>query len=318
MTLRLVFMGTPDFAVPTLDALAEAGHDIAAVYTRAPAASGRGLASRPSPVQAAAERRGIAVRTPRSLRSEEEAAALTALAPDLAVVVAYGLLLPPAILTIPRHGCLNLHASLLPRWRGAAPIHRAVMAGDTETGIAVMRMEEGLDTGPIGLEARLAIGPNATTGEMHDALAVRGAALMLEALAALEAGTLRFRPQSPDPSPAGEGSGPVTYARKLGNEESRIVWDAPASAVHDQIRGLSPWPGAFFEADLGRGPERIKVLRAQLVEGAGPSGTLLDDGRVACRDGALQLLRVQRAGKAPAAWGDFARGARLAPDARLG
>jgi methionyl-tRNA formyltransferase len=308
MTLRVVFMGTPDFAVPTLEAIAAAGHQVVAAYTRAPAASGRGLRSRPSPVHAAAERLGIPVETPTTLKGDEALAGFAAYQPDVAVVVAYGMLLPQAILDVPRHGCLNLHASLLPRWRGAAPIQRAVMAHDAETGIAVMRMEAGLDTGPVGLEERLAIGPDATAGEMHDALAAAGAPLMVQALAALERGELAFRPQ------AEEG---VTYARKITNEEARIDWNRPAGEIHDQVRGLSPFPGAFFEADFGRGRERVKVLRTALAEGAGLPGTLLENGAIACGSGALRLVQVQRNGKAPVAAEDFWRGVRLQPGAAL-
>jgi methionyl-tRNA formyltransferase len=308
MTLRVVFMGTPDFAVPTLEAIAAAGHQVVAAYTRAPAASGRGLRSRPSPVHAAAERLGIPVETPTTLKGDEALAGFAAYQPDVAVVVAYGMLLPQAILDVPRHGCLNLHASLLPRWRGAAPIQRAVMAHDAETGIAVMRMEAGLDTGPVGLEERLAIGPDATAGEMHDAVAAAGAPLMVQALAALERGELAFRPQ------AEEG---VTYARKITNEEARIDWNRPAGEIHDQVRGLSPFPGAFFEADFGRGRERVKVLRTALAEGAGLPGTLLENGAIACGSGALRLVQVQRNGKAPVAAEDFWRGVRLQPGAAL-
>lgn len=310
MTLRVVFMGTPDFSVPTLEAVAAAGHEIAAVYTRAPAASGRGLKARLSPVHALAESRRWPVATPPRLRDETALATFRDHKADVAVVVAYGLLLPKPILEALRLGCLNLHASLLPRWRGAAPIQRAVMAGERETGVGIMRMEEGLDTGPVGLEERVAIGPDETAGELHDRLAALGAGAMARALAALEAGTLRFTPQ-PE-----EG---VTYAKKITNEEARIDWGAPARACHDQIRGLSPFPGAFFEADLGRGPERVKVLRTAVADGNGEPGRLLDgDGLVACGEGALRLLTVQRAGRGAMPAADFLRGARLAPGAPLG
>ena len=302
-------MGTPAFAVPTLAAVAAAGHEVAAVYTRAPAASGRGLRPRPSPVQAEAERLGAPVATPASLRGEDAAARLAADRPDVVVVVAYGLLLPPAILAVPPHGCLNLHASLLPRWRGAAPIQRALMAGDAETGIAVMRMEAGLDTGPVGPEARIAIGPDDTAGALHDALAAAGAGLMVEALARLASGTLAFRPQ--------DETG-ATYARKIANEEAHLDWWRPARALHGLVRALSPVPGAFFEADLGRGRERVKVLASTVVEGDAAPGTLLDGGAVACREGALRPLRVQRAGKAPVAAEEFWRGIRTVPGAVLG
>ncbi|HEY0353580.1 MAG TPA: methionyl-tRNA formyltransferase [Enterovirga sp.] len=305
MTLRVVFMGTPDFAVPTLEAIAAAGHELAAVYTRAPAASGRGLRARPTPVQQVAERLGAPVETPATLKSDEAVTILRSYRPDVAVVVAYGMLLPQAALDVPRHGCLNLHASLLPRWRGAAPIQRAIMAGDPETGVAVMRMEAGLDTGPVGLEDRVPIGPDITAGELHDELAGLGADLMVRALAALAANQLAFTPQS------AEGA---TYARKITNEEARIDWSRPASQIHDQVRGLSPFPGAFFEADLGRGPERLKVLRTRVAEGSGVAGTLLDrTGTIACGQGALRLIQVQRSGKAPISAEDFWRGVRVEP-----
>ena len=312
MTLRIAFMGTPDFAVPTFEAIAAAGHEIVAVFTRAPAASGRGLKETPSPVQRAASARGVPVRMPASLKDECTAALLAEWALDAAVVVAYGLLLPPSVLAGPRHGCLNLHASLLPRWRGAAPIHRAVMAGDRETGVAVMRMEAGLDTGPVGAQVRVAIGSDTTTGELHDELAHRGAGLMVQALAALEARSLAFVPQAE----AG-----VTYARKIANAEARIDWWRPAGEVHDQVRGLSPWPGAFFEVDLGRGPERVKCLgsaRAPDAHPPGPPGTLGPDGLVACGEGAIRLVTLQRGGRGATGADSFLRGARLDPGALLG
>ena len=307
MSLRVVFMGTPDFAVPTLEAIAASGHEIAAVYTRAPALSGRGLKQRPSPVHLCAERLGVAVETPARLRDEAAGDTLTAHGPDVVVVVAYGLLLPPAILDIPPRGCLNLHASLLPRWRGAAPIQRAVMAGDRETGAAVMRMEQGLDTGPVAMTVSVPIGTDTNAGELHDELARRGARLMARALSELEAGRLAFTPQPV------EG---VTYAAKITNEETRLDWSRSAAELHDHIRGLSPFPGAFTGAYLGRGLERLKVLRAALAEGAGSPGTRLDrDGVVACGTGAVRLLVVQPAGRKPMPFGDFARGARLGPGA---
>ncbi|HVV93999.1 MAG TPA: methionyl-tRNA formyltransferase [Hyphomicrobiales bacterium] len=309
MTLRLVFMGTPDFAVPTLEALAAAGHDLAAVYTRAPKPAGRGMAERKSPVHAVAERLGVPVATPKSLRDPEASAAFASWRADAAVVVAYGLILPSAVLAAPRLGCFNLHASLLPRWRGAAPINRAVMAGDAETGVTVMRLEEGLDTGPMCLVERVAIGPDDTAGDLHDRLAPLGADLMVRALAALERGTLVEKPQPADG---------VTYAAKIAPEETRIDWRRPAAEVHDRIRGLSPFPGAWCEAGLGRGAERLRVMRSTRAEGAGSPGTLLDGlGTVACGESAVRLLVVQRAGKAPMAFADFARGARLAPGVRL-
>jgi methionyl-tRNA formyltransferase len=309
MSLRIVFMGTPDFAVPTLTAIVGAGHEVVAVYTRAPRPAGRGMAERPSPVELAARRFGVPVLTPKGLRGEEEAKTFAAHGAEAAVVVAYGLILPKPILDAPELGCLNLHASLLPRWRGAAPIQRAVMAGDRESGVAIMRMEEGLDTGPVGLVERLPIGAETTAGELHDALAVLGADAMVRALAALSRGSLHFTPQ-----PA-EG---VTYAAKIGNEEARIDWHLPAERLHDHVRGLSPFPGAFFEADLGKGMERIKVLRTRLAEGAGPAGALLDaEASIACGEGALRLETVQRAGRGPVSGADFLRGVRLQPGARL-
>jgi methionyl-tRNA formyltransferase len=307
MTLRVVFLGTPDFAVPTLAEIVGGGHEVVACYTRPPAAAGRGLALRPSPVQRLAERFGIPVVTPGSLRSEE-AAAFRAHAADVAVVVAYGMILPKAILDAPALGCLNLHASLLPRWRGAAPIQRAILVGDAETGVAVMRMEEGLDTGPVAMVERVLIDPDMTAGELHDRLAPLGADLMVRALAALSRGALSFTPQ-----PA-EG---VTYAHKIKNDEARIDWRKPARAVHNQVRGLSPFPGAFFEADLGKGHERVKVLRTAFAEGAGAPGTLLDARTIACAEGAIQLVQVQRAGKAPMGADEFWRGVRLVPGAVL-
>ncbi|HEX2727168.1 MAG TPA: methionyl-tRNA formyltransferase [Beijerinckiaceae bacterium] len=309
MSLKVAFMGTPDFAVPTLAEIVGQGHEVVACYTRPPAAAGRGMELKPSPVQRMAERFAIPVLTPKTLKTDDAAAAFRTHGADVAVVVAYGMILPKAILDAPALGCLNLHASLLPRWRGAAPIQRAVMAGDAESGVAVMKMEEGLDTGPVGMVERVAIGPDMTAGELHDRLAPLGADLMVRALAALSRGALSFTPQ------AEEG---VTYARKIGNDEARIDWAGGAEAVHNQVRGLSPFPGAFFTADLGKGPERIKVLRTVRADGAGNAGTLLDGrGTIACGSGAVRLVQVQRAGKAPMSAEDFLRGVRLAPGAVL-
>ncbi|MCF4126357.1 methionyl-tRNA formyltransferase [Methylobacterium sp. SyP6R] len=309
MPLKVVFMGTPDFAVPTLAEIVGGGHEVVAVYTRAPAPAGRGMALRPSPVQALAEKFGLPVLTPTSLRTEEAAETFRSHEADVAVVVAYGMILPPAILDAPSLGCLNLHASLLPRWRGAAPIQRAVMAGDTETGVAVMRMEPGLDTGPVGMIERMGITPDMTSGELHDRLMPLGADLMARALGALERGNLQFRAQS------AEG---VVYAHKITNEEARLDWSQPAQTLHDRVRGLSPFPGAYLMADLGRGTERVKVLRARLAEGSGEPGTLLDTaGTVACGEGCLRLVTVQPAGKGAMAFADFARGRQLVPGARL-
>jgi methionyl-tRNA formyltransferase len=309
MSLRVIFMGTPDFAVPTLSEIVGQGHEVVAVYTRPPAMAGRGMELKPSPVHGMADRFGLPVLTPKTLRTEEAAETFRGHAADVAVVVAYGMLLPKAILDAPELGCLNLHASLLPRWRGAAPIQRAVMAGDRETGVAVMRMEEGLDTGPVAMAERIAIAPEMNAGELHDRLMVLGADLMVRALAALSRGALGFTPQ-PE-----EG---VTYAHKLKNEDALIDWSKPARAVHDHIRGLSPFPGAYFTADFGKGPERVKVLRATPAPGSGEPGTLLDaHAAIACGEGAIRLIQVQRAGKAPLAADEFLRGVRLDPGARF-
>ncbi|GJE39245.1 methionyl-tRNA formyltransferase [Methylobacterium persicinum] len=310
--MRVVFMGTPDFAVPTLARLAADGHTIVAVYTRAPAKAGRGMSLRPSPVHAVADSLGVPVLTPSTLRTPGAAETFAGHAADVAVVVAYGMLLPPAILDLPRHGCLNLHGSLLPRWRGAAPIQRAVMAGDAESGVGVMRMEAGLDTGPVALEARVPITPGMTAGELHDALMPLGAGLMAEALKSLDGGSgLTFTTQPADG---------VVYAHKITNDEARIDWSQQAGEIAARINGLSPFPGAFFEADLGKGPERVKVLRALPAGGDGEPGTLLDaDGTIACGAGAVRLLELRRAGKGGSATGaEFVRGARLAPGAGLG
>lgn len=308
--MRIVFMGTPDFSVPVLEALIGQGHEIAAVYTRAPKPAGRrGLELTPSPVQAVAERHHLQVLTPKSLKNETEAELFASFQADVAVVVAYGLILPQPILAAPRLGCLNIHASLLPRWRGAAPVQRAIMAGDAEMGVMVMRMEEGLDTGPVGLTAKIAIDPEMTAGELHDKLSEMGAALIVEALDKLGKGTLAFTPQPEDG---------VTYAQKIDKAEARIDWTKPAQELHNLVRGLSPFPGAFFEADLGKGLERIKVLRSHLVEARGAPSTLIDDAlTVACGDGALRLLTVQRAGKAPMSAQDFLRGTKIAAGTRF-
>jgi methionyl-tRNA formyltransferase len=306
--MRIVFMGTPDFAVPTLRALIDAGHDIVAVYSQPPRAAGRGLAARKSPVHAAAEESGLAVLTPERLKGEAEQAAFRSLNAEIAVVVAYGLILPKPVLDAPRHGCLNLHASLLPRWRGAAPIQRAIMAGDKETGVAIMRITEGLDAGPVCLEARAPIGPDETAGELHDELARRGARLMTQALAALEKRQLDCRPQAENG---------VTYAGKIEPKETRIDWSRPAGEVHNRIRGLSPYPGAWFEAEIGGKRERIRALRSTLAAGGGTPGMVLDDAlTVACGEGALRLTELQRAGKRPLPAADFLRGVTL-PAGRL-
>jgi methionyl-tRNA formyltransferase len=310
MPLRLVFMGTPDFAVPTLVAIVARGHDVAAVFTRASQPAGRGMELRPSPVEREARRLGIAVLTPNTLRSAEAQDALRAHSADAAVVVAYGLILPRPILDAPRFGCFNLHASALPRWRGAAPINRAIMAGDVETGVVVMQMAEGLDTGPVAMTTRIAIGPDMTAGELHDELARRGADLMVGALDALEHGSLDLTPQPQ------EG---VTYAAKIDKSETRIDWTRPWKAVHDHCRGLSPHPGAWFELpDSGALPARVKVLRTSRGAGAATPGTVIDDKlTVACGDGAVRILELQRAGRQPMGAKEFLRGTPLAIGTRL-
>ena len=300
MSLRIIFMGTPDFAVPALSEILGAGHQVVAVYSQPPRPAGRGMAARASPVQAFAEKTGVPVMTPAELKSLGPQEAFAALGADAAVVAAYGLILPKPILEAPKYGCLNLHASLLPRWRGAAPIQRAVMAGDEETGVMVMAMEEGLDTGPVCLAERVAIGPDQTAGALHDQLARLGADLMVRALAALERGSLDCMAQ-PD---AG-----VTYADKISKNETRIDWSRPAAEVHNKIRGLSPWPGAWFEVRIGGKGERVKALGSTLAEGSGAPGTLLDQElTVACGKGAVRLLQVQRSGKKPMAAVEFLRG----------
>jgi methionyl-tRNA formyltransferase len=304
MPLRLIFMGTPDFAVPALVEIVGRGHEVAAVYTRAPKPAGRGMDLQESPVGREARRFGLPVLTPKTLRTDEALATFRAHKADAAVVVAYGLILPVPILDAVPLGCFNLHASLLPRWRGAAPINRAIMAGDAETGVMVMRMEEGLDTGPIAMAERVTIGPDMTAGELHDALAPLGADLMVRALGALERGTLQSTAQPP------EG---VTYAAKIDKSETRIDWGKPWKAVHDHCRGLSPFPGAWFELPDGTGT-RIKVLRTTRGEGSGAPGTVLDDRlTIACGEGAVRLVQVQRAGRQPMTAEDFLRGTPVAP-----
>jgi methionyl-tRNA formyltransferase len=306
--MRIVFMGTPEFAVPTLTEIVAGGHNVVAVYTRAPRPAGRGQAERRSPVHEAADGFGIPVFTPRTLRDRDAQAVFALHAADVAVVVAYGLILPLPVLEAPLHGCLNLHGSLLPRWRGAAPIQRAVMAGDTRTGVMVMKMDEGLDTGPVALVDEMPIGPDATAGDIHDAMMLVGADLMMRALAALERGSLGFSVQSQDG---------VTYAKKIEKAEARIDWSKPAAEVHNLIRGLSPFPGAWFELDLAGTPTRVKVLRSTLGDGAGAPGQVLDGQlTVACGNGAVRLLEVQREGKAAMDAASFLRGLG-APPSRL-
>jgi methionyl-tRNA formyltransferase len=305
MTLTLIFMGTPEFAVPTLGAVLDAGHRVLAVYCQPPRPAGRGMTERKSPVQGYAERRAIPVRTPKSLKDSAEQREFAALKADAAVIVAYGLLLPIPILEAPRLGCYNLHASRLPRWRGAAPIQRAIMAGDTETAVTVMRMEAGLDTGPVCLAESVAIGPDTTASELHDELSHRGARLMVRALDALEQGRLEATPQSE------QG---VTYAAKIDKAEGHIDFRRPAREVHNLIRALSPHPGAWFEAaPAGRGKERIRALRSVLTEGKGRPGEVLDDRlTIACGEGAVRLTVLQRAGKQALSAAEFLRGLPLA------
>lgn len=308
--MRVVFLGTPEFAVPTLSEIVARGHEVVACYTREPAQAGRGMSERRSAVHEAAAKFGIAVHHPKSLRGEEASEFFRSHAADVAVVVAYGLILPKAVLDAPPLGCLNLHASLLPRWRGAAPIHRAIMAGDRETGVMVMKMDEGLDTGAVGLAERVKIPENATTGEMHDKLMLLGADLMARGLAALARGSLSFTPQAADG---------VTYASKIDKSESRIDWSRSAEDVHSHIRGLSPFPGAWFEAEIDGKPVRVKVLRSERAEGSGSSGALLDDElRVATGEGAIRLLEVQRAGAKAMSAEEFLRGAKLGKGSSLG
>lgn len=310
MPLRIVFMGTPDFSVATLRAVVEAGHEVVAVYTQPPRAAGRrGLELTKSPVHLEAERLGLNVRTPKSLKGEAERDAFRALRPDVAVVVAYGLLLPPAILEAPRLGCFNGHASALPRWRGAAPIQRAIMEGDGTTAMMIMKMEEGLDTGPVAMSRAVPIGAHMTAGELHDELRRIGAELMVEALAALEAGALTLTPQPADGA---------TYARKIDKAETRVDWSRSAALVDGHIRGLSPFPGAWCEVTVGGRVERLKLLRSEGAEGSGAPGVILDDRlTVACGEGAVRLLEVQRAGGRPLAATEFLRGAKLVPGDRL-
>jgi len=303
--MRLIFMGTPDFAVPTLIELAARGHEIAAVYTRAPKPAGRGMDLQRTPIEREARRLALPVRTPRTLKDDDVQKIFHAHNADAAVVVAYGLILPKPILEAPRLGCFNVHASLLPRWRGAAPINRAIMAGDAESGVTIMKMDEGLDTGAMAMAERAAIGADMTAGELHDALSRVGADLMQRVLAAAERDSLSLTPQ-----PANG----VTYAEKISKNETRIGWGKPWKQVHDHIRGLSPFPGAWFELD----GVRVKVLRSIRGESAGPPGILLDNRlTVACGDGAVQLVQVQRAGRQPMSADEFLRGTPVKAGARV-
>jgi methionyl-tRNA formyltransferase len=310
MPLRLIFMGTPEFSVPTLRALHDAGHDIAAVYTRAPKPGGRrGLALQPTPVEQEARRLGRPVLTPKTLRTEDALATFRSHDADAAVVVAYGMILPQAILDASKLGCYNLHASLLPRWRGAAPISRAIMAGDAETGVMVMKMDVGLDTGDVALAERIAITDVMTAADLHDTLAPLGADLMARAMAALERSVLQLTKQSD------EG---VTYAAKIEKTEAHIDWSGPAREVLRHIHGLSPFPGAWSEVPVDGSAVRLKILRVEPADGAGPPGTVLGDRlTVACGTGAIRIVELQRAGKAPMKAAVFLRGTPLKAGARF-
>ncbi|WP_209427131.1 methionyl-tRNA formyltransferase [Pararhodobacter sp. SW119] len=299
--MKVVFMGTPDFAVPALEALA-AAHEVLAVYCQPPRPAGRGKKARPTPVQARAEVLGLAVRHPARLKGADEQAAFAALGADVAVVAAYGLILPQPVLDAPSYGCLNIHASLLPRWRGAAPIHRAIMAGDAETGISIMQMEAGLDTGPVLLSEATPIGPDDTTGTLHDRLAVIGATLILAALARL-----------PDLTPQPQPEAGVTYAAKIDKSEAHIDWTRPAEAVARQIRGLSPYPGAWCDTPAGR----LKLLNARAVAGQGRPGEVLSGLTIACGTGAVAITEAQRAGGRPMQAAELLRGLDLPPGTRL-
>jgi len=303
--LRLIFMGTPEFSVPTLLELAAHGHEIAAIYTRAPKASGRGMKLQPGPVEAEARQLGFPVFTPKSLKTPEALEEFRAHNADAAVVVAYGMILPQAILDAPRLGCFNLHASLLPRWRGAAPINRAIMSGDTETGVMVMKMDAGLDTGDIAMAERIGVTDAITASDLDDALSRLGADLMVRAMAALERGALQFRKQ---------GEQGVTYAAKIEKAEARIDWNLPARAVLRHVNGLSPFPGAWSEMASEGDPARIKILRCELAQGAGAAGTVLDDRlTIACTNGAIRVIELQRAGKGPMKAPEFLRGTPVRP-----
>lgn len=313
MALKLVFMGTPDFSVPVLDAVHAAGHDIVAVYAQPARPAGRGMAAKPSPVAARAEALGFPVLTPLNFRDEEDRAAFQAHNADAAVVVAYGLLLPREIIDAPRLGCFNVHASRLPRWRGAAPIQRAIMAGDTETAVAIMRMDAGLDTGPVAMTRALPITPETTAGDLHDALSRAGAALMVETLVALEAGPLALTAQPTDG---------VTYAKKIDKSEARLDFSVPAPVVAHTINGLSPFPGAWCEIGDANNRERVKILRADVIDGIGQSaavpGTIIDDDMaIACAAGAIRPVQVQRAGRKPVTRAEFLRGFPLPKGSKL-
>lgn len=298
--MRIIFMGTPDFATALLKKIVSHGHDIVAVYTQPPRPAGRGLSEKKSSVQCCAQRLGLVIHTPKNFRSDEEIQTFLSYRADVAIVAAYGLILPPPILAAPRYGCLNLHGSLLPRWRGAAPIQRAIMAGDAESGVMVMKMDAGLDTGPVAAAAPVTISPDMTAGQLHDLLAERGALLMVDSLDLLARGELTFTPQY---------EVGACYAEKINKTEARIDWKQSAEKLKNQIRGLSPFPGAFFQVDFGHGVERVKVLQADVEKTSGPPGHVIDDcGLIACSENALRLKRVQRAGKSELSMQEFLRG----------
>ncbi len=302
--MRVIFMGTPHFAVPSLQAIIANGHDVVACYTQPPRPAGRGQIAKPGPVQMAAMDANIEVFTPNSLKNREQQILFASHKADVAIVVAYGLLLPLPILQSPKFGCLNLHGSKLPRWRGAAPIQRAIMSGDTISAVEIMQMDEGLDTGDIALSAPIAIGPDTSAGELHDEMMMLGADLIAKALKKLERQELRFSPQS------NEG---ITYAKKIAKSEARIDWKQPNITLHNLVRGLSPYPGAWSEFQIKGKPVRVKILQAKPVERSGKSGEILGNGTnlklsIACGQGALEILRVQRAGGGPMSFLDFIRG----------
>jgi methionyl-tRNA formyltransferase len=309
MTLRVIFMGTPDFAVPVLEALVAAGHDVVRVLTQPPSQAGRGKKLRPSPIHLAAEALGLEVRAPHTLKDKDVQDELGALGADVGIVVAYGQILPQAVLEGPRLGYLNLHGSLLPRWRGAAPVQRALLAGDAETGVQVMQMEAGLDTGPVFSTWTMPIGDDTNFGDVHDTLSENGARLMVEALGGIDAGTLKATPQSE------EG---MTYAKKIAKEEVRIDWSSSATQIDRQVRAFAPQPGAWFEAELRGKTERIRILKAHSLEGKGGPGEIVRTPLVVgCGEGLLGILEVQRAGKKPASVEAFLNGAMLEPGMKV-
>ncbi|WP_020398498.1 methionyl-tRNA formyltransferase [Kordiimonas gwangyangensis] len=304
--MRVAFMGTPDFAVPTLKALIDAGHELVGVYSQPPAPAGRGKKLRPSPVHAFAESHGLPVFTPKSMRDAEAQAEFAGLKADVAVVVAYGQILPQVVLDTPRFGCVNVHASLLPRWRGAAPIHRAVMAGDTKTGVCIMQMEAGLDTGPVLMRAETHIAAHDTTLSLHDRLSEMGASLIDAAITGLADGTLSAEVQ---------GEEGVTYAKKIDKAEARTDWTRPAVEIDRHVRGLFPFPGAWSEM----AGERVKILAGEIVDAEGAAGTALDDELlIACGEGAYRITRAQRAGKGPMDRGDLLRGFKVPKGTKVG